>query len=154
MYRLPTIVALVALATVALAAPGSVIPSGELALDIGTPAVMVSTNVDGTVSAQAVRIIDLSDSRLELSALALVSPTATGTGGCASYLIGANTSGTLKVWGDLGIMRLDSETNGLIGLSTTVPFGGVTLTDNARVGIGWAWPYDGPVAYLRTPFSF
>jgi len=153
MHKLLCLVALLLLATVALAAPLSVIPPGELALDLGAATVTAPAAI-APVTSQVARIIDISDSRLELSALALVSPTATGTGGCASYLIGSNTSGTLKVWGDLGIMRLDSETNGLIGLSTTVPFGGVTLTDNTRVGIGYAWPYDGPVAYIRTPFSF
>jgi len=105
-------------------------------------------------TAQAVRLIDLSQERIELSALAAISPVTTGTGGAISYLFADDAAHVRRAWVDLGVMRLDSDTNGLIGLSTTIPWGGVTLTDNARVGIGYCYPFDGFVAYVRTPFSF
>jgi len=153
MYRLLTIVAFSALATVAIASPGSIIPPGDLALDLGA-ATVTAPAATAPVTSQAVRLVPLDDPRLEFSIVTSVAPTVTGQGGCASYqFAGSDTSGA-KAWADLGVMRWESKTDPFAGVSTNIPFGGQTLSDNARIGAGYLFRADTVFGYLRGVISF
>lgn len=84
----------------------------------------------------AANAINLSDKRFEFGPVAAVMPKVTAAGFAGSYRIAENESGDTAAWADVGGIRWNKRLRAFVGISTNVPIGGRTLTQNARVGGG------------------
>lgn len=160
-------VALVVLMALLVAGVGAAQTAGEVAPADGIQlacarcglAEMVGARLQSTATATAATVqaaadgeIDLDDERIEISAVAAVSPKRTGTGGCVSYRVARNSSGSAAIWADVGVLRWDGDTLAFVGASTSIPLG-TTLAKHSRIGAGIL--HDGqPLIYTRAAISF
>lgn len=107
------------------------------------------------VNSQIIRAIDLDNyPNVEFSLVTAVIDTVTGQGGAVSYKFAGSSSTPTAFWFDGIVMRWDSKTDAGVGISTTIPFGGATLEDNARIGAGYLFRDETIIGYVRVPISW
>ena len=131
-------------ASTVVAAP--LVQAGELA-----SAVTAETRAARTQESNPAKVLNLDDPRIELSAVAVVSPEITGTGGAFSYEL-TKPEASRRAWADVGVLRYDSDTDFFLSLSTNIPFGGATLDAHARLMGGWLFNAKQPFFGVRTTF--
>ena len=103
--------------------------------------------------AQADGIDGAIGARLEVGAVAAVSPTVTGTGAAVSYRLTALEQ-ERALWVTGGVLRWNEKTDGFVGVDTNVPIGGKTVTENTAIGGGWLIRAQQPFLYTRARWSF
>ena len=138
-----------AAAPVALTGETPVLPTSEVQLACAQCG--LATAIGARLGETTIEISDEEGavpSRWEAGPVAAVSPTVTGTGAAVSYRW-TPMEKKMALWGDLGALRWESDTDGFVGVSTNVPIGGQTIKENTAIGGGWLFRAQQLFAYTR-----